>query len=1527
MKNKLLSILLTICMVALLLPVKLFTLEARAESGEQAVYDLISEVPTVDGGQATNCGAEYDYDKLVDGNTSTKYYLSNADPWVEFHYSQAFVPKQYVLWTAFDTNNNSNRNPASWTIKAKLNKTDAWTTIATAENSGSNQLPTGNTQSKEFSIVENENAYKYFRFEATRQSNHVQLGELQFKEATPKVELTWNMSDQSSMQYTISGNSADFVSNGNTMRYTWTGTPGWNLWGSAGNYLFHKAIENQLQVTFPYLTGKVTKVEINNINFSPSGMSLSVSNGTANLKNGNSDYFASTDDTSGSSVTFTGEIDVNTSNYLRFTFVKTASGNVSNQRFDFMNNGSIKVTLVKEQKADLGHTFTTSSITANGNVLTAICTSDDADHNTLYGGAGHQYTLTLNAADGMASYMNPVNASITPSVGDFNEDTGLGATCIVEYAPQGTSNWTTSAPATPGNYTARATVRINSTDYVLTANFSVIEGHYITNNNPQQLSVNKTGALEGESITVTFTPKMGESVATLTVTGDNTNLSIGSGITDNGDNTYTFAMPNEDVTIGATFNFPANSNFTQDGNTYIIKNADGWDYFCQRMRYDANLDGFSGKTVELADNITVSTMAGTTHPFKGTFDGKGKTLTFNPTEVGMYTAPFQNTDGATICNLHVTGLIEGGTNSYLGGLVGSAEGNLTIRDCHVSTQISTTFDSNTLSSNVGIGGIVGYVHYTNYDEYCRITGTVYDGLIYNPNYSGSTYGCGGFVGCLSEYGHVDLTDCLFIEGQYDNNGGKHELLWGHDNNKNSTFFHRTNNQGEGKLTNCFYVATHFLKQGSPAVESTDAPDNFAHFGDPTDHRFMQTYGHTMVFNGKYYTPIYGDLVEKYDYSGVKGYNIEYDDAPLGIPDITSPLWTDVLRYNRSFTKDKPVIVMLPFNFTKDNITLAHSSQNPSGHFYSFAGVTGSAPVMESANEVTSMTANTPYLYVPGEDTEYLVFYLYDGFYIFTAGNNGGDKTAVSGDWTLTGTYTGKTWTEAEQDFGRTFILNNSGELTDVTDTTIVKPTDGYFVISVNTYTVTFDANGGTGTIAAETVTGGATYTLPACTFTAPEGKTFFAWSVKIGDAEAVNKQPNDTIEVTADTTVTATWEWRLQDGYYLIGQNGWTVDALDPAQVFTVNPENANEYMLETTLAEGDTIKVVRVADGAIAQWYPDPGDNYTVAADYAGSVTIYFKTTYDSAWSAFGGHIWIVKKTPTFATQSLILSGQIGLSFNMELPDIEGVNWTESWMTFTIAHGTCTERADYANSRAKASGNRGFVCYVNAIQMAEPITATFHWTEGEEEKTIEKTYAIKDYFLTYDEKKDSFSEPVQKLIESTADYGHYTQAYLADVKGWTLGEDGAYYEMDKFYTTSYNYNDTQTGLNGYGFTCENNGADIRNLSFATVLDSATAIRLLITPTSGYTGTFAAEADQGKEVKVNKTGKRYIVDVPDLAAHELSKDYTITITTEGGTATITVSALSYVKLLFNANETTLARNAAAAILGYATAAYNLNNQN
>ena len=69
-----------------------------------------------------------------------------------------------------------------------------------------------------------------------------------------------------------------------------------------------------------------------------------------------------------------------------------------------------------------------------------------------------------------------------------------------------------------------------------------------------------------------------------------------------------------------------------------------------------------------------------------------------------------------------------------------------------------------------------------------------------------------------------------------------------------------------------------------------------------------------------------------------------------------------------------------------------------------------------------------------------------------------------------------------------------------------------------TYTVSFDANGGTGTMANVTgVTG--EYTLPANGFTAPAGKQFKAWSV--GGSE---KAVGDKITVTANTTVTAVWK-------------------------------------------------------------------------------------------------------------------------------------------------------------------------------------------------------------------------------------------------------------------------------------------------------------------------------------------------------------------------------------------------------------------
>ena len=70
-----------------------------------------------------------------------------------------------------------------------------------------------------------------------------------------------------------------------------------------------------------------------------------------------------------------------------------------------------------------------------------------------------------------------------------------------------------------------------------------------------------------------------------------------------------------------------------------------------------------------------------------------------------------------------------------------------------------------------------------------------------------------------------------------------------------------------------------------------------------------------------------------------------------------------------------------------------------------------------------------------------------------------------------------------------------------------------------TYTVSFDANGGEGTMPSKTVNAGDIYKLPVSTFAPPTGKEFKAWQV--GGEE---KNIGDEITVDGDKTVTAVWK-------------------------------------------------------------------------------------------------------------------------------------------------------------------------------------------------------------------------------------------------------------------------------------------------------------------------------------------------------------------------------------------------------------------
>ena len=83
--------------------------------------------------------------------------------------------------------------------------------------------------------------------------------------------------------------------------------------------------------------------------------------------------------------------------------------------------------------------------------------------------------------------------------------------------------------------------------------------------------------------------------------------------------------------------------------------------------------------------------------------------------------------------------------------------------------------------------------------------------------------------------------------------------------------------------------------------------------------------------------------------------------------------------------------------------------------------------------------------------------------------------------------------------------------------------------------ITFNANGGTGTMAAVTVVKNKSYTLPDCTFTAPEGKEFDKWDLGA---------PGASVTITKDTVVTAQWK-----------DKSTTPKAIDTIEITSINTD------------------------------------------------------------------------------------------------------------------------------------------------------------------------------------------------------------------------------------------------------------------------------------------------------------------------------------------------------------------------------------
>ncbi len=190
--------------------------------------------------------------------------------------------------------------------------------------------------------------------------------------------------------------------------------------------------------------------------------------------------------------------------------------------------------------------------------------------------------------------------------------------------------------------------------------------------------------------------------------------------------------------------------------------------------------------LEASGSLSVSKMIGAKdNPFKGIFDGKGKTLTLNYTNSeDKADAPFAWVNGATICNLLVDGKITGSANGA-SGLIGENENISRVVNCRVAAELHG-------------GKLIGGFCVGTGDNGIQFEGCVFNGKIEAGVESS------GFVAWVGKGSDVRFSNCVCAP--YDatiTSGGPFYY----------NYYYALAERGTVTLDNCYYFMSFGTAQG------------------------------------------------------------------------------------------------------------------------------------------------------------------------------------------------------------------------------------------------------------------------------------------------------------------------------------------------------------------------------------------------------------------------------------------------------------------------------------------------------------------------------------------------------------------------------------------------------------------------------------------------------------------------------------------------------------------------------------------
>ena len=948
---------------------------------------------------------------------------------------------------------------------------------------------------------------------------------------------------------------------------------------------------------------------------------------------------------------------------------------------------------------------------------------------------------------------------------------------------------------------------------------------------------------------------------------------------------------------------------------YTINSNADWQSFCNTL--NNNDEGyFTGKTVKLGADINITEMAGSKdHPFTGTFDGQGHTLTVALNNNSTYTAPFRYVGNCSIRDLHIKGTIDV-SGEKAAGIAAYVAGNVTISNCRSSVVISSSYNGTATD-----GGIVGQV----LSGSLSIQGCVFDGKILAGN---NTKYCCGFVGYKNKNTSLSITDSIYAPAAIESD----EV----EVSNNCFTFVRNGSVG----TNCYYTRTLGTAQGKAARTITAGQDVTIDYGTATETYSVSgitAYEKGLAYNGTFYAGkddevaltlgYNGTLEEGYTHSGYTAsagtlggtenpYTLTMPDEDVTVSAALTPdpahfsqdgdtytihtatgwdIFCDLIEEGETFS-GKTVVLGDDISVTR----MAGSRTNSfKGTFdgqehtinANISGNTGGEAVFSGIDGATIRNLTLSGSITGGQHCGALVGFasgtntienvnvtadvsLADSIAANKAHHGGVIGHALSSNTTLRGVvYSG---TISSKDFYSDIV--NVGGLVGWADDATIKIENSVFDGTYSGGTLFHPILCKTGN---KTVTGTFTNVYYTVAPTANNSKYYLAEAGKA--AHTVTAGKNVTIDYgTATETYSVSGITAYEKG---LAYNGTFYAGKDDEVALTLGYNGTPEegYTHSGYTASSETL------DGTENPYtLTMPAENVTVSAEFTFS---------DGVGARLVGH-------------SLSLHGDIGVNFYMELdPEIAASD--TAYMLFTIPNGDnpytakvyVNEQSDATLPHAEKNGNYYvFKCNVAAKEMTSIITARIY--DGETPLGTEYNYSVEEY--------------ANYLLDHTADNAEYAKAAPLVEKMLSYGAHAKDY-FDKTVTL----NDlADLTIDEKFATFENSLPDNLYDGATLSLKSQTSLSLYFTDTDELTFTCVDEKSVVRTVETVRNGSTQIARIRNIAASELQNNFTVTVT-KGETVlgTITYSPMNYAyKVLNGGTDNNSLKNVIKALYLYSQAA-------